>query len=192
MDFFKDRIFVITPQNDVIDLPVGSTPIDFAYQIHSDIGDTCTGAKVNQRIVPLDYELHSGDVVEILTQKGKRPSEGWLEFIKTELARKHVKSAIREKDNLLKKKTAPPTWFEYKITNVDRPGYLKDVTAAFSKQKVNITFLQSQTDPRGGFSMVSARQKMSGTSSPADQLAISPASSGPTRRSTIDLHSSSE
>ncbi|MDE2000938.1 MAG: bifunctional (p)ppGpp synthetase/guanosine-3',5'-bis(diphosphate) 3'-pyrophosphohydrolase, partial [Patescibacteria group bacterium] len=67
IDFFKDRIFAITPKGEVIDLPVGATPIDFAYQIHTAIGDACTGAKVNGKIVSLDYQLKSGDIVDVLT-----------------------------------------------------------------------------------------------------------------------------
>jgi GTP pyrophosphokinase len=155
-DFFKDRIFVVTPQNDVIDLPIGSTPVDFAYRIHSDIGDACVGAKVNGKIAQLEEELHSGDVVEILTRRGKKPSEGWLAFLKTELARKHVKSALRGSDRKLKEKLVPKET-EFKITNLDRPGYLKDVTVIFAKQKINITYLQSQTDHRSVFSLVTLR-----------------------------------
>lgn len=97
IDFFKDRIFVITPKGEVKDLPAGSTPVDFAYEIHSDIGDECCGAKVNNRIVPLDRKLQSGDIVEILIQKSKKPSESWLSFVKTELAKKHIKSKVRQK-----------------------------------------------------------------------------------------------
>lgn len=97
IDFFRDRIFVITPKGEVVDLPAGATPVDFAYQIHSDIGDQCCGAKVNNKIVPLGYALQSGDVVEILVQKSKRPSESWLSFLKTESAKRHVRSALRAK-----------------------------------------------------------------------------------------------
>jgi len=92
IDFFKDRIFAITPKGEVIDLPLGATPVDFAYAIHSQIGDECVGAKVNGRIAPLDYKLQSGDLVEILTQKSKKPSESWLRFVKTSGARKKIKS----------------------------------------------------------------------------------------------------
>ncbi|MDO8600277.1 MAG: RelA/SpoT family protein, partial [bacterium] len=77
IDFFKNRIFVLTPKGEVFDLPEGSTPIDFAYQVHTAVGDAAAGAKVNSKIVPLDYELKNGDVVEIMTQKGKKPSQDW-------------------------------------------------------------------------------------------------------------------
>ncbi|MEK7512885.1 MAG: TGS domain-containing protein, partial [Patescibacteria group bacterium] len=154
-DFFKDRIFVVTPQNDVVDLPIGSTPVDFAYRIHSDLGDSCVGAKVNGKIVSLDIELRSGDVVEILSQRGKKPSEGWLSFIKTELARKHIRSALKTKATALRRRT--PGTIEIKITNLDRPGYLEEVTSTFGHQKINITFLESKTDARGVFSTVIVR-----------------------------------
>ncbi|MFA6365355.1 MAG: RelA/SpoT family protein [Candidatus Paceibacterota bacterium] len=156
VDFFKERIFVITPDNDIIDLPKGATPVDFAYRIHSDVGDQCVGAKINKKIVPLDHELHSGDIVEIVMHKGKKPTEDWLRFVKTEQARGHIRSALRAKIRHFKEKTGP-LHTEFKIINQDRPGYLKDVTAAFAELKTNITFLQSQTDPRRTFSAVTAR-----------------------------------
>lgn len=97
VDFFRDRIFVITPKGEVVDLPAGSTPVDFAYQIHSEVGDQCSGARVNDKIVSLEYKLQSGDVVEILVQKSKRPSESWINFVKTATAKKRVRAALREK-----------------------------------------------------------------------------------------------
>ena len=99
IDFFRDRIFVITPKGKVVDLPYGATPVDFAYQIHTRVGDECCGAKVNNKIAPLDYKLRSGDVVEILTQKSKKPSESWLKSVKTETAKKRIRAAMREKRN---------------------------------------------------------------------------------------------
>lgn len=93
IDIFKDRIFVFTPKGDVIDLPEDSTPIDFAYAIHTDIGNTCTRAKVNDGIATLDQALKSGDVVEIITDKNRKgPSPDWLQFAKT----RHAKSKIRQ------------------------------------------------------------------------------------------------
>lgn len=98
VNFFTDRIFVITPRGDAVDLPVGATPIDFAYHIHSEIGNGATGAKVNGVLVPLSHKLKSGDVVTILVQKGKKPSEDWLRFVKTGIAREHIRLALRGKN----------------------------------------------------------------------------------------------
>lgn len=157
VDFFKERIFVLTPKNDVVDLPAGSTPIDFAYHIHSDIGDQCTGARVNGKIVPLDHELRSGDIIEVMTQKGKKPSEDWLRFIKSSMAKKYVRSALRMKDRKLQAKISAPKEIQFKIMNLDRSGYLKEITGVFGDLDVNIIFLNSQADPRLTFSMVIIR-----------------------------------
>src|SRR5258708_240051 len=110
VDFFKDRIFVVTPHGDVLDLPVGATPIDFAYYIHSEVGDAATGAKINGALATLDRPLKSGDVVTIVTQKGKKPSEGWLRFVKTALARDHIRAALRDRNKFAReaRKSARP------------------------------------------------------------------------------------
>lgn len=93
-DFFNNRIFVFTPIGDVVDLPVGATPVDFAYAIHSEVGDHTSGAKVNQKLVQLDSELRNGDIVEIETRKSAKPSPKWLQFTKTSLARRRIRSAL--------------------------------------------------------------------------------------------------
>jgi GTP pyrophosphokinase len=91
IDFFKDRIFVFTPKGDIINLPEGATPLDFAYHIHSDIGHRCQGAKVDGRLVALDKSLQNGQVVEIITQKQAHPSRDWLKFAKTHQAQNRIK-----------------------------------------------------------------------------------------------------
>lgn len=99
-DIFSHRVFVFTPTGDVVDLPVNSSPIDFAYAIHSDIGDHVAGVKVNGKLVPLDTLLHNGDIVEITTKKAVAPTQKWLGFAKTTLARRHIRNALeREKKN---------------------------------------------------------------------------------------------
>ncbi len=93
-DFFSYRIFVFTPEGDVVDLPVGATPIDFAYAIHSDIGDHTSGSKVNNKLVGLDTKLKNGDIVEIVTSKNNKPTRKWLDFAKTSLARRRIRTAL--------------------------------------------------------------------------------------------------
>lgn len=93
IDIFKDRIFVFTPGGDVIDLPEDSTPVDFAYAIHTDIGNTCIGAKVNEEIATVDRVLKNGDMVEIMVDKSRKgPNPDWAKFVKT----RHAKSKIRQ------------------------------------------------------------------------------------------------
>lgn len=93
-DFFEHRIFVLTPRGDPIDLPLAASPIDFAYAVHSEIGDHTFGAKVNGKMVPLDSELKNGDMVEIMTKKNAKPTKKWLDMAKTTLARKHIRMAL--------------------------------------------------------------------------------------------------
>ena len=100
VDFFKDRIFVLTPKGDIIDLPDGATTIDFAYQIHTDVGNQTAGAKVNGRLVSLDYKLQSGEVVEIINKKRKLPSSSWLEFVKMTETKKRIQDALKGKDSI--------------------------------------------------------------------------------------------
>ncbi len=100
IDFFQNRIFVFTPNGDVIDLPENATPVDFAYHIHTDIGNKCNGALVNEQMVSLDTALRSGDVVEVIVDKNRKgPSRDWLKFVKTHVA----KSRIRQYLNTQKK-----------------------------------------------------------------------------------------
>lgn len=93
-DFFSHRIFTFTPKGDVVDLPIGASPIDFAYAIHTDIGDHIAGAKVNGKLVQLDTHLQNGDIVEIVTRAANRPTRKWLPFAKTSLAQRHIRAAL--------------------------------------------------------------------------------------------------
>jgi len=98
IDIFRDRIFVFTPKGDVIDLPEDSTCVDFAYAIHTDIGNTCTGAKVNENHSPLETVLKNGDMVEIVTDKSRKgPNPAWIKFVKTHHARQKVRQFARSK-----------------------------------------------------------------------------------------------
>lgn len=93
-DFFTNRIFVFTPIGDVVDLPVGASPIDFAYAIHSEIGDHIAGVKVNKKLVQFDTELKNGDIVEIETKKNAKPTKKWIDFAKTSVAKRHIRSTL--------------------------------------------------------------------------------------------------
>lgn len=96
LDLFSDEIYVFTPKGDVRRFSYGSTPVDFAYAVHSDVGHHCTGAKVNSRMVPLNYKLESGDTIEILTNRSHVPSKDWLDFVVTSKAKTHVRQFIRD------------------------------------------------------------------------------------------------
>lgn len=101
VDVFKHRIFVFTPKGDSINLPAGSTPIDFAYEIHSDLWDHIYLAKANGKVHPLDKELHNGDVVEISIEKNRHPNPLWLSFVKTTKARNRIKNYLNKEDRQL-------------------------------------------------------------------------------------------
>ncbi len=98
LDFFSDRIFAFTPQGDVKNLPAGACPIDFAYSIHTEVGDHCQGVRINGKMVSLDYELKNGDMVEIIKAKRAHPRQDWLKLIKTVEARSKIRGYLRKKD----------------------------------------------------------------------------------------------
>jgi GTP pyrophosphokinase/guanosine-3',5'-bis(diphosphate) 3'-pyrophosphohydrolase len=96
LELFSEEVFVFTPKGDLLVLPKGATPVDFAYHIHTDIGNHCAGAKVNGRIVPLDYRLQNGDQVEIITNPNKKPNPEWLKFVVTSKAKSKIKAYLKE------------------------------------------------------------------------------------------------
>jgi GTP pyrophosphokinase len=99
-DLFPDVVYVFTPRGDVKELPQGSTPVDFAYSVHTDIGHQCVGAKVNGKIVPLKHVMRNGDKVEVTTQAGHTPSRDWLKFVKTSKARTRIKAWLKAEERM--------------------------------------------------------------------------------------------
>ena len=150
MDFFKNRIFVFTPKGDVIDLPEGATPIDFAYSIHSGVGDSCSGAKVNDKMVSLDYKLQNGEICEIITAKNRKPSRGWLQLANTSYAKNRIRSYLKRELGVevprAPKNSQKIKNFEFKIIASDRIGMLKDLLSIFQSEKINI--IKLNTDSR--------------------------------------------
>lgn len=143
MDIFADEVFVFTPRGDVIDLPVNSVPIDFAYRIHTDVGNRCVGAKVNGRIVPLDYKLSNGDIVEVITSKqAGGPSRDWINIVGSSDTRNKIKSWFkkeRREENIVKGR-------EMLDKEAKRLGYDPKVLASPEKLKEAGAKLRIDTD----------------------------------------------
>jgi GTP pyrophosphokinase len=140
-DIFKEKIYVLTPKGDVVELPANSTPLDFAYKIHTQLGNHFAGARVNQKLVPMDYQLQNGDVVEIIINKNRKPSPDWLNIVKSVHAKKKIKPQLRKEHFIF----MPKISIELKITAHDRIGLLKDITYVISSQDINITGNRSKT-----------------------------------------------
>ncbi len=101
LNLYQDEIYVFTPKGDLRRLPIGSTPVDFAFDIHSNVGYSCIGAKVNGKIVPLDTVLHSGDQVEIITSKNQHPNKSWLQFVATHKAKSQLRKYLNKEEEKL-------------------------------------------------------------------------------------------
>lgn len=95
IDLFPDEVYVFTPKGDIMELPKGATPVDFAYSVHSDVGNSCVAAKVNRRLVPLSIPLTNGQTVEVITASGAHPNPGWLNFVVTGKARSNIRSFLK-------------------------------------------------------------------------------------------------
>jgi len=175
-DLFSDQVFVFTPKGDVIDLPAGSTPIDFAYRIHSELGNRCVGAKVNGKIVPLTYTFKNGDIVEVLTRANATPSRDWLNYVKTSHARSKIKSYFRKlryAESIAKGREMLEKEAERQGLNPDellRPENLHKVLDSFN--------VQSEDDllasiGYGHTPALSVLHRLASAQPPADGLAIS-------------------
>jgi len=138
IDLFEDEVYVFTPRRDVLALPQGATPVDFAYMIHSEVGDRCVGARVNGKLVPLNTKLKNGDIVEITTSKNVSPSLHWLTITKTGKARAAIRrywhSRKELKENKIKKYNTT-LW----ISLPDKPGKLGEVTTLLGQHELNIS-----------------------------------------------------
>ena len=147
MDLYGGQIFTFTPKGDVIVLPKGATPVDFAYKVHAEVGNKCVGAKVNNKITPLDTKLKTGNRIEILTNKNsKGPKRDWLNFVISGTAKSRIRSFFRKEDEALSKQSdmqkpkENPTAksMEVIITAADSKGLLANVTGAISALKLSI------------------------------------------------------
>ena len=143
IDLFPDEVFVFTPTGEVKNFPRGSTPIDFAYSIHTEVGNQCKGAKVNGRIVPLKYSLHNGDRVEIITHPKAHPSKDWLKIVKTSRARTKIRQWIKTQEReqsiqfgreLLEKETRR---YAVNFSHLYKDGSLEEIANSFSLHSVD-------------------------------------------------------
>jgi len=158
LDLFATDVYVFTPNGDVKELPHGATPIDFAYSIHSDVGNRCIGAKVNEKIVPLNYRLRSGDTIEILTSSNHKPSKDWLKFVVTSRAKSRIRQVIqqeqRDKSILLGKELIEKEFEKFDLN----PGkYLKSPEGEKAIQEMGYQDLDT-LQMHVGYGKVSASQ----------------------------------
>ncbi|WP_448584272.1 RelA/SpoT family protein [Thermocrinis sp.] len=142
LELFSEEVFVFTPKGDLMVLPKGATPVDFAYHIHTDIGNHCAGAKVNGKLVPLDYKLQNGDQVEIITSPTKKPNPEWLKFVVTSKAKSKIKAYLKELEK--------ERWIEdgkqtlellSKKLNVDKQALLSQIKNAEDVQRDEDVYL---------------------------------------------------
>ena len=142
IELFQDEVFVFTPNGDLLKLPMGSSPVDFAFTVHTDVGLHCIGAKVNGRIVPLSYKLKSGDSVEILTSPNQKPNPDWVRLAKTNKARSKIKRWLRESFYDQSVKLGEEILFkEFKKFNMKRSEIdLHEIAQTFNYQKAEQLF----------------------------------------------------
>lgn len=138
LDLFSDSVFVFSPKGDVYELPAGSTPIDFAYRVHTEVGNRCIGSKVNGKIVPLDYQLKTGEIVEVLTSKqANGPGQDWINIAKSSQAKNKIRQWFKKdkrQENILKGKELLDK--ELKRQGLDVAFYSKDDHLAQIARKV--------------------------------------------------------
>lgn len=139
LDLFSDEVFVFTPKGDVMQFPKGATPLDFAYRVHSDIGNKCIGAKVNGKIVPLNYELNNGEIIHVLTSNNSSgPSRDWLKLVKSSHAKNKIRQYFKKEkreDNIIKGKDALEK--ELRRQGLQNTTIIKQHYLEYAAQKTN-------------------------------------------------------
>jgi len=139
LDLFPEEIYVFTPKGDVVVLPVGATPVDFAYAIHTEVGHRCVRAYVNEKLVPLDYKLETGDVVRIETSPHQKPSRDWLKFVKTSRARSRIKQWFKQEEKEKQISLGKELLLrELKKLNLSLPEFQKEPYFSDLLQKLNV------------------------------------------------------
>jgi len=139
IDFFSDQVFTFTPKGDVIVLPKGATPVDFAYAVHSDVGNHCESAKIDGKIITLNQSLKNGDIVEIITNKKRRPSYDWLRFVKTNFAKSHIKKIITSIPVSL---FSVPNFVKNKISQISKKAkHKKEEKLKLKKERPNQIYI---------------------------------------------------
>jgi GTP diphosphokinase / guanosine-3',5'-bis(diphosphate) 3'-diphosphatase len=133
LNLYQDEIYIFTPKGDLRRLPLDSTPVDFAYEVHSNVGNRCIGAKVNNKIVPLDTVLHSGDQVEIITSKNQHPNKSWLQFVQTHKAKNNIRKYLGKEEEKIYE--AGKEIWEKKIKKLKLSFSQDDVIKLFRKLK---------------------------------------------------------
>ena len=156
-DLFSDDIYVFTPRGRIVELPAKATAVDFAYAVHSDIGDSCVGAIVDRNPYPISQPLESGQTVEIITEQGKRPSPSWLGFVVSSKARSQIRAALKQLESLDEIFDAPekPDHLEVNIELEikDQPGVLASLTNAIASLNSNIGTVESRPNDKGNYSV---------------------------------------
>ena len=144
-DILETSIYVLTPKGKIIDMPMGSTPVDFAYRVHTQVGNNCVGALVNKVIVPLSTELQTGDIVEIKTSKNSNgPSEGWLDFVKTSTAKSQIKKAvIKRQQIIIDSEKQTENFYERGLRMFEDMCKEKFIDAEDAKQQLDLGILNS-------------------------------------------------
>jgi len=156
-ELFPDEVYVFTPKGDLHAFQVGATPIDFAYSIHTDIGNTCTGAKVNDSIVPINYKLESGDVVQIITDPNAKPSRKWLSIAKTHRAKDKIRRFLREQERAQSLEIGARLFeSELRKRNVNPRPYLKSKELSEIAQQLQFESIEELL-VQVGFGKISAR-----------------------------------